>query len=119
MDVNQLSALITNVQQHLTDDLRRARWKGHPNPLAGHCYVASEVLASLLGSEWKPCFIRHEGEPHWFLRHRKTGEVLDATASQFKTPVPYDLGKRKGFLTKHPSARARKVISSLGVNVTI
>lgn len=79
------------------------------NPLAGHCYISSEVLAHLLHS-WKPCFIRHEGAPHWYLKHENTGEILDATASQFKTQVPYHLGTRKGFLTKKLSKRAQQLL---------
>jgi len=106
--------LIRKVQSLLTDDLRRPPYKGNPNPLAGHCYVASEVLYHLfLNDEWKPCFIRHEGSPHWFLRNRRTGRVLDVTAEQFKTPVPYDKAVGKGFLTKKPSARAQVVLDGM------
>jgi hypothetical protein len=109
-----MNKLIRQVQKHLTDDLRRKPYKGNPNPLAGHCYVASEVLFHLLGAEWLPCFVKHEGAPHWFLRNRRTGKVLDATASQFKTPVPYERGKGKGFLTKKPSRRAQVILDALG-----
>ena len=38
------------------------------------------------------------------------GKVLDPTAGQFATPVPYAQGKGKGFLTAQPSARARVVM---------
>ena len=106
-----MSDLVSRVQEALTDDLRRRPWKGSPNPLAGHCYVACEALYHILGSEWCPCFIQHEDAPHWFLRHRETGAILDPTASQFKTPVPYHEGRGKGFLTKQPSKRASVVIS--------
>lgn len=78
--------------------------------MTGHCYVASEALSHLLGSEWVPTFIRHEGSPHWYLTHRVSGEVLDVTASQFSTPPPYGLGRGKGFLTKRPSKRAETVL---------
>jgi len=53
--------------------------------------------------------IRHEDTPHWFLLSPE-GEVVDATAGQFKTPVPYDQARGKGFLTKQPSKRAQVVI---------
>ena len=36
----EVAALIA---ESLTDDLRRPPWRGSPNPLAGHCYVASEA----------------------------------------------------------------------------
>ena len=107
------STALRLVQRALTDDLRRKPYKGSTNPMAGHCYVASEALASLLGDQWKPCFVRHEGAPHWFLRNRKTGKVLDATAGQFQTLVPYEKGLGKGFLTKDPSARTRTLLSRI------
>lgn len=96
------------VQESLDDDLRRAPWKGSDDELEGHCYVASEALHHLI-PDVSPQFIWHEGVPHWFLRDAD-GDVLDATASQFKTPVPYTEAKGKGFLTKNPSKRAKVVI---------
>lgn len=97
----------------LTDDLRRAPYKGHVNPLRGHCYVASEALYHLKGGKaagLKPMFISHEGAPHWFLADTKNKGFIDLTSGQFETPVPYHLAKGKGFLTAKPSARAAKVI---------
>lgn len=93
----------------LTDDLRRKPWKGNPNPLAGHCYVASEALYHLTGKAMTPQVIRHEGSTHWYLKD-KSGIIHDLTAGQFRTPVPYHLGKGCGFLTKLPSKRAQVVI---------
>lgn len=77
--------------------------------MAGHCYVASEALFHLADQTLYPHFIRHEGSPHWFLKDER-GRVYDLTAAQFSTPVPYEQGVRKGFLTKRPSARTRIVI---------
>jgi hypothetical protein len=50
--------------------------------------------------------MRHEGEPHWWLVDAD-GDVLDLTAEQFSTPVPYERGVGIGFLTREPSKRAR------------
>ena len=109
-----LSDLVDMVVSQLTDDLRRPPYKGSSNPLTGHCYVASEALYHLLGSrDWVPCNIQHEGGPHWYLKNKVTGEVLDATAGQFETPVPYEKGRGKGFLTKEPSKRAKELLSRL------
>ena len=108
--------LIPRIHRQLTDDLRKNPWKGHENPLAGHCYVASEALYHKLGGQrsgWVPQFVVHENSPHWFLKHRETGEIVDPTASQFRTPIPYHLARGKGFLTKEPSARAQKVLQGL------
>jgi hypothetical protein len=104
--------LVERVKRALTPDLRKGRWKtlaDDCDPMTGHCYVASEALRSLLGPEWRPMFIEHEGSPHWFLKH-EDGRILDVTSSQFSSPVPYDKAKGKGFLTREPSARARTVL---------
>lgn len=58
-------------------------------------------------------FIYHEGEPHWFLKHRITGKVVDPTAGQFKSSPPYAKAKGKGFLTKQPSRRCRVLITKV------
>jgi hypothetical protein len=101
------------VRPHLTQDLLKPKYRGKPDPMAGHCYVASEVLRYLLGDKWLSMFIKHEDDSHWFLRHSETGEVLDMTESQFETPVPHASGRRQAFLTKKPSKRARIVIDRI------
>ena len=109
-------AEIPDLTPHLTNDLRHAKYQGNANPLAGHCYVASEALYHHLGgaaSGWVPQFIQHEGSPHWYLKHKETGEIIDPTASQFQVPVPYESGTGKGFLTRDPSRRARVVLDRL------
>jgi hypothetical protein len=113
--IADVKAIIARLQGILSgcDSLRRAPWKGKANPLAGHCYVGSEALYYLLGgakSNWVPQAISHEGGPHWYLKNKISGEVVDPTASQFQTPVPYEQGKGKGFLTNVPSKRAQEVL---------
>jgi hypothetical protein len=79
--------------------------------MTGHCYVACEAIYHLLGGKeggLRPMFIYHEGSPHWYLM--RGDEVIDPTASQFRSSVPYEFGKGKGFLTKKPSRRAAVVI---------
>ena len=96
----------------LRDADRSPKYRGHKNPMTGQCYVASEAVYHLAGGKragLKPMHVRHEGEPHWFLQ-KANGEIVDVTASQFRTPVPYELAKGKGFLTKKPSKRAKAVI---------
>jgi hypothetical protein len=97
------------------DDLRRPKYRGNPNPYAGHCYIASEALYYLLGGKeagWHPMFIRHEDEPHWFLKN-DNGDIIDPTAEQFETPVPYEEAVGKGFLTNYPSARAQQLLDEM------
>jgi hypothetical protein len=106
-----VSDLAQTVVNNLSDDLRLPKYRGK-SKLAGHCYVASEALWHLLGKEWVPQCVRHEGDTHWYLRH-KNGEVLDVTAGQFTSPVPYHLGRGKGFLTKKPSKRAASLLEAV------
>lgn len=111
---NPQDSMVDAVRGALSDDLRKPEYRGAKNCMAGHCYVASEALYHLLGGKeagWTPHHISHEGGPHWFLKNRHSGKVLDATADQFETPVPYRLGRGKGFLTAMPSKRASTVIS--------
>ena len=108
-----LNALLDALE--VSDDLRREPWRGSDCPVAGHCYVASEAAFHLLGGKaagYKPCFIRHEEAPHWFLLD-PNGQVIDLTAAQFATPVPYDQGTPKGFLTREPSKRAAILIQRI------
>lgn len=82
----------------------------------GNCYVTCEALYHLMGGKkagWTPMFTYHEGQPHWFLQHRKdtiwgvSSTIVDPTARQFRTKPDYYKAVGKGFLTKKPSKRAR------------
>lgn len=107
--------LVKDLRRCLSDELRKPDYRGDANPVAGHCYVASEAIYHQLGGKgagWTPQSIRHEGGPHWFLKHQD-GTVIDATADQFCTPVPYDQARGCGFLTRQPSARTQAVLDRL------
>lgn len=107
--------LIKLIQDNLSDDLRKPKYKGHPNHLKGHCYVASEAFLYLChdSKDWKPGTLHHEGDIHWVLKHRKTGRIVDLTADQFITKPPYDKFRGRGFLTKAPSKRTQKLIQRI------
>ena len=108
--------LIEEVRGCLSEDLRKPAYRGNPNPVAGHCYIASEALYHTLGGKeagWTPQNIRHEGGPHWYLKHQD-GTILDPTADQFRTPVPYEKGHGCGFLTRPPSARTQVILDRMG-----
>ena len=108
----------SNVREHLTDDRRSAKFRGHECKTAGHCYVASEAVYHSLGGKaagYTPMQIQHEGTSHWFLKH-SSGKILDATSDQFATAVPYEKAKGRGFLTKEPSRRAKTLMSRLESN---
>jgi hypothetical protein len=110
-------ALVAQIRTVLAarDDLRRPPWAGDANPMAGHCYVASEVFYHLQGGKaaaWKPVGVQHEGGPHWWLENAD-GRRVDITADQFSSPVAYEKGRGQGFLTRQPSKRAQLVIDTL------
>lgn len=99
------------IREYLSDDLRKPKYRGHPNKYRGHCYVACELLYHLAGKEagFKPCVVRFEdGETHWFLRNEE-GTILDPTADQFggRDNTIYERGRGCGFLTRRLSKRAR------------
>jgi len=86
----------------------------------GNCYVTCEALYHLLGGKkafLKPMTVRHEGDVHWFLVSLRQGDLLpvyiDPTAKQFKTPPNYTKARGRGFLTKKPSKRARKLMKQM------
>lgn len=109
IDKEVLFTLVSKIRENLTNDLRRPKYRNNENIIAGQCYVASEVLYWLIGgptSGAKPMHVRHENEPHWWLK-LEDGSHIDITSDQFKTPVPHENGKGKGFLTACPSKRAK------------
>jgi len=110
--------LMHRIQNALSGDLRKGRWRSHTSsPVSGHCYVASEALFHALGgfeSEWRPYFLKTNGEPHWFLKNKGTGEILDPTSQQFMWNLDYNKAKGKGFLTRYPSRRAKEVLRRIG-----
>lgn len=98
----------------LTPDLRKPGYSGRR--LAGYCYVASEAYYHMSGGKavgLVPCVIRHEGVSHWFLKD-ENGEVIDLTAGQFESPVPYGDARRCPFLTAQPSRRAAELMRRAG-----
>ena len=90
------------------------------NPMFGHCYVATETLYYLIGGKnqpFQPCRGRDgTGYNHWWLQHKKTGEIIDVTADQYRKRgefPPYENGKFGGFLTNKPSKRTKIVLDRL------
>lgn len=84
--------------------------------MRGNCYVTCEALWHLTGgtkSPWKPMYLKHEGDTHWFLvRTSRYGDtiILDPTVSQFKTKPDYTKGRGCGFLTRKPSKKAKHMM---------
>lgn len=80
-------------------------------PARGHCYHASEALYYLMGgklSGYQPCFIKFENnDTHWFLKHKKSGRIVDVTSSQFKKnfEIPYEKGTNRGFMQQSNNSK--------------
>lgn len=103
--------LKTRIVKNLSDDLLKNEYlnlEGR-NKYTGHCYIASETYYYLSNENLSVYHIKHEGSTHWFLRNDKN-EIIDLTAAQFKSSVPYHEAKRGFFLTKTPSKRSQILI---------
>jgi hypothetical protein len=84
--------------------------------MGGDCYAGAEALYHLLGGNeagWNPSVVNHQNVPHWYLKNRHSGTIIDPTANQREAPAPYDMGKAKSFVTALPSKRAGQVISKV------
>lgn len=110
--------VLSAVRSNLTPDLLSKKWvKSHgydpSNPMAGHCYVASEALYHLgYGAKgYKPQVMRHQGGTHWYLRIPGTDAIIDPTADQFDIAPNYSQGRGSGFLTNKPSKRCAVLLS--------
>lgn len=87
---------------------------------AGQCYAASEALYHLLGGKAAGltpyCLRLVDGSGpwkcHWFLV-AADGQILDPTREQFEHRPPYELATGKGFLTRHPSGKAQRIIDTI------
>jgi len=100
--------LVDCILSNLTEDLLQPRFRGHSNPIFGHCYVASEALYHLTGRTLRPHYLKVNGETHWVLKDNE--EIIDITKEQFNHDLDYSTAKSCGFLTKEPSKRARVLI---------
>jgi hypothetical protein len=81
----------------------------------GNCYVTCEALYHLLGGKsagYKPMTIRVDGQTHWVLKHID-GLIIDPTKQQFRCKVDYSKARGRGFLTRKPSKRAKKLMNKL------
>jgi hypothetical protein len=96
---------------NLTDDLLKKEYLNYPNKnkFTGHCYIASECYYHLANENLKVYHIKHENSTHWFLKNNKD-EIIDLTAEQFTTPVPYMNARGGAFLTKEPSKRSKTLM---------
>lgn len=133
----EVTRVVTAIRAHLGPHVLRPDWrKRRPDAAVaswGCCYVAAEAAYHALGGEaagLKVMHVNHEGAPHWYLVDLTRREVksprgaacrierpvvIDPTADQFGTPVPYAKGKGKGFLTLQPSKRAQALLAAAGL----
>lgn len=105
-------------------DLLRRRYLApsvKPSPTRGHCYIASEAVfyaARMLRIRLHPYHVNmgtpESPDTHWFLAD-DDDDIVDVTADQFDTPVPYHVARGCGFLTATPSIRAIILMSRAGI----
>jgi|SRR5208282_947485 len=119
--------MIWQAQQALTLDLLNPECKQllkeHPDQhkTFGHCYVVTEFLWHQWGRTrgYKPQVVRVPEAynlTHWYLKHPKTGHIVDGTKEQFEFKnirIPYETGRGSGFLTKDPSRRCQELVQKI------
>jgi hypothetical protein len=104
---------------YLMNECRRHPYKRQRNLLGGFCYAASEAIYHLSEDPLEPWWLRYgprQHQTHWFLKHAKTGEVIDVTASQFgdmDAYAMYDFARRRAFGSKEPSKRAQYILDRI------
>lgn len=121
------------IRKHLRgrDDLLKNPDDLYPlqHPLAGHCFIASQVYMLLSDRDLTPEQVTVSvpepgptGETvefsHWYLRDAD-GEVVDLTEDQFTSlgvDIPYDEGRGRGFGIPGgaPCKRASKALEGMG-----
>jgi hypothetical protein len=118
-DVHRIESVVERVRAALSDDLLKPEYRRREGrgATSGHCYVASEAIYHLIGKDQGlvPFQLEHEGDSHWFLADVQRRHVVDATADQFATLVPYAQGRRRSFLHPSPSRRARELIARVEI----
>jgi len=118
----KVARVVASIRAKLGPHVLRPDWRkrrpANATPSWGCCYVASEAAYHALGgakSGLRVMHISHEGAPHWYLTDG-SGRVIDPTADQFSSPVPYGQGRGKGFLTTEPSKRAVALLADAGLS---
>lgn len=112
---------IIRIQQALSLDLLVPSYRAEPSDTEayfyatrGHCYVATEAAYHLFGKKagFVPFFCKHpNGTTHWWLKHPRTGKIVDPTQPQLEGDLSvYERGRRGSFLTKKPPRRAAELI---------
>ena len=114
--VNLSQAIVENLSPDLLSPTFARSAMAKTNPLFGHCYIASEALYHMAGgkkSGLRPCRLKMpDNQWHWWLVDSDQ-RIIDLTAGQFERRPQYELGVRAAFLSKRPSARARKLMARI------
>jgi len=109
--------LIRLIQNNLTDDLLKPKYRKRKGKYAGHCYVATECFYYMYGRwyGWKPyCYRYKNGETHWWLQ--KDSEIIDITAEQLKPGFDYSKG-HKQFFVNYPSKRCETLAKRVDAEI--
>ena len=109
------SQIIGLIKRSLSDSLRKKKYQGNKNKMAGHCYIASEAFYHLTKQTnlYTPSYVKFCGETHWFLS-KKDGKIIDITVKQFNGKIPpYSLKKNCGFLTSNQSKRTVELLKMI------
>jgi len=112
-----MDVIIKMITDNLSDDLLKKEYRITGNWLAGHCYVATEVLYHLMDdnmrNKYSPATLKINNITHWFLKEKNGNNIIDITKQQFDFPLDYTISTNRSFLTKTPSKRALVLINRI------
>ena len=136
-----IDEIVQAIRKNLSPDLLSAKWavvvhnQRQPDPVAGHCAIATEALYDMLGgvkAGYTPVVCSYYDDrgtrvfgkapnkddqmTHWWLKgpcengHRGKGDVIDPTVRQYKKPFPYENGKPTGFMSPNLPFRCARIL---------
>ena len=119
IDKEKLNSALRQMGRKYVKPRYRDEWTPE-RPTTGYCYVVAEVIYHYLAPKGsKPyCMKFGDDDTHWFIRDPH-GNVIDLTSDQFDTPIDYETGKPRHFLTKYLSKRARILAELLGLTIEL
>jgi len=114
-----MKELINLIIENLDESLLKPKYRkiSNKNKHTGHCYVATEALYYLLDDKervnYAPAILKINNDTHWFLKNKKTGDIIDITKFQFDFELDYSKLRNVAFLTKLPSKRTLILLNKI------
>jgi hypothetical protein len=123
VDRQSMLETLRRLQNATSEDLLKPEYRDGDSsevPYDGFCYVLSECMFHLFPGEFMPYRINWgDGGSHWFLRF-SDGSIFEPNmknAAEIPGLHYEDARRRRGFLRKQPSKRARTLLKRAGLSL--